>query len=182
MFDSKVNLRTNSYFQKVDSEIVYLNNFLENDILCLTCIRYIFYYYHELLEENISKKIIDFAILIYKSNFNEQIPSRILNQIKTFSIGIIDYIGNLIVKIENLKIWTDSYEKSGRILKRWPLMIFFISGVMCLLLSSIFHLFHDYSVQVKKVLNRMDYGGIAILIMGSCYPPYYYLFYCQVGN
>ncbi len=28
-----------------------------------------------------------------------------------------------------------------------------------------------------NILNRFDYGGISLLISGSCYPPYYYFFY-----
>ena len=29
----------------------------------------------------------------------------------------------------------------------------------------------------NNILNRFDYGGISLLISGSCYPPYYYIFY-----
>ena len=28
-----------------------------------------------------------------------------------------------------------------------------------------------------NILSRFDYGGISLLISGSCYPPYYYFFY-----
>ena len=31
-----------------------------------------------------------------------------------------------------------------------------------------------------NILNRFDYGGISLLISGSCYPPYYYFFYYSI--
>ena len=31
----------------------------------------------------------------------------------------------------------------------------------------------------NKILSRFDYGGISLLIAGSCYPPYYYFFNCD---
>jgi len=72
-------------------------------------------------------------------------------------------------------------EVNVKSLPRWPLSMIFIGGMICLGFSSLFHLFHTHSKIVKQVLNRFDYAGIAILIVGSCCPVYYYYFFCEFG-
>jgi len=52
---------------------------------------------------------------------------------------------------------------------------------MCLLCSTIFHLYCDCNVKVNKVVSRLDQAVIAFLIAGSTYPPYYYGYYCETG-
>ena len=64
-------------------------------------------------------------------------------------------------------------------LERWPLFVFLVSAILCLSFSSIFHLTNVVSYNYHRILSRFDYGGICILITGSCYPPYYYFFYCE---
>lgn len=53
--------------------------------------------------------------------------------------------------------------------------------MFCLGCSSVFHLFSAYSQTVNKVLARLDYAGVAILIGGSFCPIIYYIFYCRQG-
>ena len=67
-------------------------------------------------------------------------------------------------------------------LERWPISIIFIGGIICLGFSALFHLFTAQSKLVKQIFNRMDYAGIAILIVCSCYPPYYYFYYCNFSK
>ena len=67
-------------------------------------------------------------------------------------------------------------------LSRWPLCMIFIGGIICMGSSATFHLFCAHSLIVKKVFNRLDYAGISILIVFSCYPPYYYYLYCNFSN
>ena len=62
---------------------------------------------------------------------------------------------------------------------RWPMVVNIISAVLCLGLSAVFHQFSFYSKHVCDKLATFDYGGICILIMGSCYPPIFYPFACQ---
>ena len=64
-------------------------------------------------------------------------------------------------------------------LSRWPLFIFLISAFLCLTLSATFHLIGWVSKTYYKILSRFDYGGISLLVTGSCFPPYYYFFYCE---
>ena len=64
-------------------------------------------------------------------------------------------------------------------LERWPIIVFLNSAILCLLFSATFHLLLSISINYHRILSRFDYGGIIILITGSCYPPYIYYFYCD---
>ena len=77
---------------------------------------------------------------------------------------------------ENNDIHTNRLPKK---LKRWPLFIFLVSAILCLTFSTIYHLIGCVSKTYHKILSRFDYGGISLLVTGSCFPPYYYFFYCE---
>ena len=62
---------------------------------------------------------------------------------------------------------------------RWPLFIMLSAAIVCLGCSATFHWFGIYSKKVFKFLSRLDYAGITFLIPGSCYPPYFYFYYCE---
>ena len=51
--------------------------------------------------------------------------------------------------------------------------------IVCLGLSAVYHLFRCLGKEEEDRLALFDYGGIAILIMGSSYPPIFYPFACQ---
>lgn len=53
------------------------------------------------------------------------------------------------------------------------------SAIMCMGLSSIYHLFKDYKKHCNHFLSRMDYAGISLLIAGSNTPPIYYSLFCE---
>jgi predicted membrane channel-forming protein YqfA (hemolysin III family) len=76
----------------------------------------------------------------------------------------------------------DIYKKESVKLSRWPLFVFLCSAIACLSFSATFHLCFVHSKNLSAFLARLDYAGISILIAGSCYPPYYYLFYCSSSN
>lgn len=73
----------------------------------------------------------------------------------------------------------DSYDFPLQDLPKWPLLIFIISALTCLTCSFTFHLFSAHSHKTKIYMNSLDYAGIDILILGSFYPPIYYMFYCE---
>ena len=50
---------------------------------------------------------------------------------------------------------------------------------MCLGFSSVFHLFFSMSERTNRMLLKLDYAGINLLITGSAFPPVVYGFYCQ---
>lgn len=62
---------------------------------------------------------------------------------------------------------------------RWPLIVFILSAVFCLSCSAACHTYTAHSLEIYKLMVRLDYAGIAILIAGSTYPPVYYVFYCN---
>lgn len=56
---------------------------------------------------------------------------------------------------------------------------FFAATIICLSCSWLFHTVSCHSPCVSFVFSKLDYCGIAILIMGSFVPWLYYGFYCQ---
>jgi adiponectin receptor len=56
---------------------------------------------------------------------------------------------------------------------------YFISAVICLGFSSLFHLHFCHSKQAYVTFGCLDYAGISTLICGSCCLVTYLLFYCQ---
>ena len=78
--------------------------------------------------------------------------------------------------------WIDLYdffEQDKVHLHRWPIFIFLISAMMCLLGSATFHLYSCMSSKLNKILLRLDYAGVCFLIAGTPFPPMYYGFYCR---
>ena len=61
----------------------------------------------------------------------------------------------------------------------WPLCIHLMAAVFCLGCSTLYHLMGITSKTVNEILCRLDYGGIAILIAGSAFPPNTYVFACN---
>jgi adiponectin receptor len=64
-------------------------------------------------------------------------------------------------------------------ISRFPIFVFLATAIFCMASSAIFHLFYSMNEKVNKVLLRLDYAGISILIFGSTVGPLYYGFYCQ---
>jgi len=62
---------------------------------------------------------------------------------------------------------------------RWPLFIMLSAAIVCFGFSTSFHWFSIYSKNLYSLLCRLDYAGITFLIPGSCYPPYFYFYYCE---
>ncbi|RDD39835.1 Adiponectin receptor protein 2 [Trichoplax sp. H2] len=55
---------------------------------------------------------------------------------------------------------------------------FFAGAITCLLFSSFFHTIYCYSFRVMKSSAKLDYLGIATLVVGSNVSLIYYAFYC----
>lgn len=56
---------------------------------------------------------------------------------------------------------------------------FFVGAIVCLGFSFLFHTLSCHSEMVVKLFSKLDYCGIALLIMGSFVPWLYYGFYCH---
>ena len=57
--------------------------------------------------------------------------------------------------------------------------IFFVGAFLCLFSSAVFHLMCSHSYQVSLALNRCDYAGITLMIVGSSFPLIYFAFNCE---
>ncbi|XP_058115640.1 heptahelical transmembrane protein ADIPOR1 [Magnolia sinica] len=62
---------------------------------------------------------------------------------------------------------------------RWPFFVFLGGSMFCLLSSSLCHLLGCRSHRFNLLLLRIDYAGIAIMIVASFFPPIYYIFQCD---
>ncbi|XP_010250377.1 PREDICTED: heptahelical transmembrane protein 1-like [Nelumbo nucifera] len=61
---------------------------------------------------------------------------------------------------------------------RWPFFVYLAGSMFCLLCSGICHLFSCHSHSLTVQMLRMDYLGIAVMIVTSFFPPVYYIFQC----
>ena len=73
----------------------------------------------------------------------------------------------------------DIIKIKGENIGRWPLFIMLSAAIVCFGFSTSFHWFSIYSKNLYSLLCRFDYAGITFLIPGSCYPPYFYFYYCE---
>ncbi len=99
---------------------------------------------------------------------------------------LLKFKDELFEKLESKELeWIDIYRNSKSVsdpkIKKWPLFVMLLGAVACLSGSTIFHLFSVHSEKYFQFLSRLDYGGISLLILGSCYPPYYYYLFCRDG-
>lgn len=157
-------------------------------INCYHCIEDIFHTLKS-MKENIGDHVNKYTDIVVNES------KHLLESIEDSSV--IHFIEDVKDKLVNLKdkltdlvdshemSWIDIYEQGGEDYKRltkWPVFIMLISAIICLSCSAIFHWFSAHSKSLHDLLNRLDYAGISILIAGSCYPPYYYFFYCEPGK
>jgi predicted membrane channel-forming protein YqfA (hemolysin III family) len=61
----------------------------------------------------------------------------------------------------------------------WPLAVHALAAVFCLGCSALYHLMHVRCENTSKILIRLDYGGITVLIFGSFVPILWYTFPCD---
>ncbi len=64
-------------------------------------------------------------------------------------------------------------------LPTWPIALFMLSAMCCLLFSTVYHLFSSHSEYIAMAFQRLDYAGICLLIAGSNIPVLYYGFACD---
>ena len=64
---------------------------------------------------------------------------------------------------------------------RWPMYLFLGGAVLCLFFSTLCHTYCCVGLEESERMWRLDYLGIAILIVASFYPMVHYSFYCLPG-
>lgn len=57
--------------------------------------------------------------------------------------------------------------------------LFLISAIICLTCSTLYHTLSCHSERILRLFGRLDFSGIALLVMGSFVPWVYYTFYCS---
>lgn len=65
--------------------------------------------------------------------------------------------------------WSYHKERAETVTK-WPLVAYLISALFCLVLSAVCHLFYVRNENISKILTYLDYWGICLLGLGTCYP------------
>ena len=118
--------------------------------------------------ENYLEKNENLINQIMELNNNSNILEIIVKNWEICSNKITNYINKFIIN-----------DIKGEDIGRWPLFIMLSSAIGCFAFSTSFHWFSIYSKELYSFLCRLDYVGITLLIPGSCYPPYYYFYYCE---
>ena len=64
---------------------------------------------------------------------------------------------------------------------RWPMRVYLLGAILCLGCSTCCHTCCNISQEASRTMWKVDYLGIASLIVASFYPVVYYSFYCLPG-
>lgn len=72
-----------------------------------------------------------------------------------------------------------SYIDKKRILSIVPIGVYLFCTVFCFLCSAMYHLFKDMNPRIKLKLKNLDYAGISILLSGSSFAIFSYVFACK---
>ncbi|EGR33039.1 hypothetical protein IMG5_063250 [Ichthyophthirius multifiliis] len=116
-------------------------------------------------------------IYFYKNEIMKkltELQQQVIDQIDSHQFDWIEFHIN---DIQNKNILLTN--QSSHDISRWPIFVFLISAVLCLSFSSTFHLLYQLSPIHNKILLRMDYAGVSLLISGSTFPIFYYGFFCN---
>ena len=151
----------------------FLNNLNSEEISIINLISKKF----KLFIKNIPSKK---SLTNYVYSFFNDYEKSFTNKISTNNIEIINNLKlNYNICKNNILEYLNTYKTENKHLPRWPLFIMLSAGIICLGFSFTFHLFGVYSEKLYRILSKLDYGGILFLIAGSCYPPYYFFYYCE---
>lgn len=175
---STVSSKTKDYLHIVDNKINEYTDFIQNKINCFDCLKDLISAISSM--DNLKESIIKESKGIISSLEALELRKRLdeLNE------KLMKFKNDLLEKLESKEMeWIDIYKNSEKYknpkIKKWPVFVMLFGAVACLSGSSIFHLFSAHSEKYNQFLSRLDYAGISLLIMGSCYPPYYYYFFCR---
>jgi len=121
----------------------------------------------------VSVKTIDKTSHVLESKLHT-LKEYIKSAIYSFDSEKFDWVD--IYKYINIKAHTIAPDHS---VHRWPIFVFLITAAFCLGCSTIFHSCNCMPEKLSKLLRRIDYAGISILVTGSIFPITVYGFYCQ---
>ena len=88
------------------------------------------------------------------------IQQRAAEHLAALSDALLDAKGRLVARVESIP-------PPGR----WPVIVYICAATMCMLCSSVYHLFMSMNAGTAKRLKGLDRASIAFLILGSYMPP-----------
>jgi adiponectin receptor len=97
------------------------------------------------------------------------------------SAKIHEKLDNEIHEIEALALEAEKllFSKEEGLIReasRWPMLFYLVTALLCMLFSSLFHLFGcHHNRLIQQIFGRLDYCGITLLIFGSFVPVIYYI-------
>ena len=176
LYSESPNVMNNTYYSIKDLKKTINKVNTNDEYLYQNSLQLILYLYNEV--KNIS------------SNFIDTLSSKFIELLTNVQDGIIIIKREIInlIKLDTSKsdyfekeldekFNTDIEKKQTIELARWPLFVIIHSAILLFIFSASFHSIGTINERYHDILNRFDYGGISLLISGSCYPPYYYFFY-----
>jgi len=95
----------------------------------------------------------------------------------THMIGFFAFL--VVTIVFYVKPFCDNCREDIGVSEKLIFLCFFIGAMVCLLCSTLFHTMSAHSEWVSNVFSRLDYVGIAVLIVGSSLTWLYYGFYCE---
>ena len=174
LYKENPNIMNNTYYSL--KEVIKSFNNIEKKNFYDDCLSSILYLCSEI--KNITTNTIDYissSFMKSVSLIKEKIfliKKQIFNLIK-LDTSKTEYLES---KLDD-KFNIDLEKRKAKELAKWPLFIIVHSAILCFIFSASFHSMGVINERHFDILNRFDYGGISLLISGSCYPPYYYFFY-----
>ncbi|RDX63579.1 Heptahelical transmembrane protein 1, partial [Mucuna pruriens] len=118
-------------------------------------------------------RVVDLLELFTRS-FSSSAEKNVSHNIKDLFLGT-----TLLFDLNNQLPLTIEVESTALVIARWPFFVFLGGSMFCLLSSSMCHLFCCHSHDLNLFLWRMDYVGIAVMIITSFFPQIYYVFLCE---
>lgn len=179
--------KTSDYFHIFEERLEEYREFISTRIKCLECIKGIYSNFTNYTEHFIHDHIGKLKEqLLNETSFvmSSLKISKLKNYLNKTNQHLIDLRDELIDKLESKEMeWIDIYKleniESNNSVKKWPLFVFLFGAIACLSMSAFFHLCFVHSKEFSEFLARLDYAGISLLIAGSCFPIYYYSYFCM---
>ncbi|EGC34146.1 hypothetical protein DICPUDRAFT_153704 [Dictyostelium purpureum] len=99
----------------------------------------------------------------------------------SYKLCIKNLLGTVLFFILMIYTLSSKLHQDATPTDRFVFSIFFICAQAQMLFSTLFHIFSSVSGKTYLWMARLDYTGISLMIVGSHFPPIYYVFSCQKG-
>jgi adiponectin receptor len=178
--------KTVDYFHHFDEKLGEYKDYISKKVNCLECLKEIYSNLTNFTDHYITthlgkvKEMLVNETTVVISSIN---ISSVQYYINKTNMQLIEFRDTIIDNLESkemewVDVYTSSKDKKNTNIKKWPLFVFLFGAVSCLSMSSLFHLYFVHSKDTSEFLARLDYAGISLLIAGSCFPIYYYSYFC----